>query len=165
MVEARRTISRSQMYFCVRGVKYYGEPTLLWFRWTVCIGDLSKIQEWKGSTLMRLQEETWHKRLWKWIWTRWAPGHSRDGSWFLIEKISQVEERTRYSWQRDDAGQVLISGKQRLVWQFRWKASFWPRREVRVVFFSHIVIEQWAEYPLVFDFMISHILWRLLMHS
>jgi len=124
MVEARRTISRSQMYFCVRGVKYYGEPTLLWFRWTVCIGDLSKIQEWKGSTLMRLQEETWHKRLWKWIWTRWAPGHTRDGSWFLIEKISQVEERTRYSWQRDDAGQVLSSGKRRLVWQFRWKAVF-----------------------------------------
>ena len=29
------------------------------------------------------------------------------------------------------------------------KGSFWPRREVRVVFFSHIVIEQWAEYPLV----------------
>ena len=124
MVEARRTISRSQMYFCVRGVKYYGEPTLLWFRWTVCIGDLSKIQEWKGSTLMRLQEKTWHKRLWKWIWTRWAPGHSRDGSCFLIEKITQVEERTRYSWQRDDAGQVLISGKQRLVWKFSWKAAF-----------------------------------------
>ena len=52
----------TEVFLCQSWAKHYGLLTLWWFRWNACVGDLSKTQEWKGSTLRRLQVETWQKR-------------------------------------------------------------------------------------------------------
>ena len=167
----------TEVFLCQSWAKHYGLLTLWWFRWNAC-GRFIQDSRVEGFNFEEVASGDMAEKITKVDLNKM--GTQPETGW---ELVSDWEDHPGLKRGQDTAGSemmldrfYIISGKQRLVWQLRWKAVLAKMRGESCFLFP-LCHRTMNRIPFVIHwegskrlnngkvFILSHRLWWLLTHS